>query len=57
MTPLDNSLFAICLFLSLSCLLKWTELRRLRALRFSRNLAATLMEGVAEGGPSGATRG
>jgi hypothetical protein len=48
MTPLNNSLFAICLFLSLSCLLKWTERRRLRALRFRRNLAAALLDGVAE---------
>jgi hypothetical protein len=43
MTPIDNSLYAVCLFLSLTCLLKWTELRRRRELRFRRSLAMALM--------------
>ena len=43
MTPLNNSLYTVCLFLSLSCLLKWTELRRRRALRFRQSLAMVLM--------------
>jgi len=44
MTPLDNSLYAVCLFLSLSCLLRWTELRRRRVLRFRRGLAIAFMD-------------
>ena len=55
MTPLDNSLFAICLFLSLSCLLKWTELRRRRALRLRQSLATALMDDVAERRPIATT--
>ena len=43
MTPMDNSLYAVCLFLSLTCLLRWTELRRRRVLRFRRSLAMALM--------------
>ena len=50
MTPLDNSLFAICLFLSLSCLLKWTARRQVRELRH-RNLAAAVMGSVAGNEP------
>jgi hypothetical protein len=51
MTPFHNSLYAVSLFLSLSCLLKWTELRHRRALRFRRIMTTTLMEGVAERQP------
>jgi cation transporter-like permease len=54
MTPLDNSLFAICLFLSLSCLLKWTARRQVRELRL-RNLAVAVMGSVA-GNESGVAR-
>jgi predicted membrane-bound mannosyltransferase len=43
MTPMNNSLYAVCLFLALSCLLRWTELRRQRVLRFRRSLAVAFM--------------
>jgi hypothetical protein len=43
MKPLANSLFSICLFLSLICLLKWRERRRRKALLFRQGLATALM--------------
>ncbi len=44
MTPQANTLYAVCLYLALCCLLKWTERRD----RLSRNLRRGVSEALAD---------
>jgi hypothetical protein len=45
MTPQANTLYSVCLYLSLCCLLKWTARRDGAAVRARRSIAGVLASG------------
>jgi hypothetical protein len=45
MTPQTNTLYSVCLYLSLCCLLRWTARRDRAAVRVRRSVAGILASG------------